>query len=508
MEATTVRTTTGEKVPLSAVLANQQRSRVKPATVYKFKLPITTEETLKAFIWHSFGVTIPDQVVVPGHSTPWRAFCDSYFARHRVVVWKASRAFGGKSYLLAMLSLVEALTLKADVKVLGGSGQQSKRVQEYIGQEFYMKPNAPRHLWDSPPKIISSDFIWGNNIEALMASTTAARGGHPERMRLDEADEMAKIVFEAITGQAMSRFEDGKTIIPAQTTISSTHHNPNGMMTEILKRAKEKGWPVHEWGYQETSNPIDGWLPDEEIEGKRGEVTARTWMIEYDLQEPSSTDRAIVTEAVAKMFGVGVKDFYFGDLTVSGELGSYYEFEEPDTITASAEYYTMIDWAKDVDYTIIRTIRTDCFPTRVVAWERRGREEWPKMVARAEAQVERYNSWCSHDATGVGDVVDDYLKVYAVGEKLVGQHRIEMVNMAIGAIENGEMISPMIKWEYDELRLMQTKDYMSGGSGHLPDTMSAIAVGWWMYRLHEPKGLQDIDFSKLQNVKDFVNKYD
>jgi len=505
----TVITTTGRKATIEEVLASNQKRRVAPATAYKFKLPILTEDTLREFIWHTFGITIPDTVVVPGHSTPWRAFCDSYFAYHRVVVWKASRAFGGKSYLMALLSLVEALTLKADVKVLGGSGQQSKRVQEYISNTFYNKPSCPRSMWLGEPKVIISDFIWGNSIEALMASTRSARGGHPERMRLDEVDEMPAIVYEAATGQAMSRFDGhGGILIPAQTTVSSTHHNPNGMMTEVLRRAEDKGWPVHEWGYQETSNPIDGWLPPSEVEGKRTEVTARTWLIEYDLQEPSSTDRAIMTESVEKMFGVGVEEFYFKDYpAVPGELGVYYEFEEPDTVSASAEYYTMGDWAKDLHYSVIRTVRTDCIPARTVAWERCGREEWPKMVERFELQVERYNSWASHDATGVGDVVDDYLKVYAVGEKLVGQHRIEMVNFAIGAIEADEMISPMIKYEYDELRLMATKDYMSGGSGHLPDSMSAIAVGWWQFRGHTPKPVKEVSLDGLGKVKDFVNKY-
>jgi hypothetical protein len=57
--------------------------------------------------------------VCPGHSTPWRAFCDAYFARTPVQVWVASRGFGGKSFLLSLLGLVEALTLGADTNLLG-----------------------------------------------------------------------------------------------------------------------------------------------------------------------------------------------------------------------------------------------------------------------------------------------------------------------------------------------------------------------------------------------------
>ena len=130
-----------------------QNQPVKPsAVIHEFRLPIETEDTLKEFVWQSFGVIIPDTVVISGHSTPWRAFCDAYFAYHRVSVWKASRGFGGKSYLLALLSLTEAMTLKADVNVLGGSGQQSKKVQSYISKEFYEYENSPRHLWRGEPR--------------------------------------------------------------------------------------------------------------------------------------------------------------------------------------------------------------------------------------------------------------------------------------------------------------------------------------------------------------------
>ena len=152
-------------------------------------------------MWACFGVRIPDTVVVPGHSTPWRAFCDSYFALHRVVVWKASRGFGGKSYLLALLGLVEALTLKADVKVLGGSGEQSKNVQRYISDQFYRFERAPRQLWAGEPLMTLSRFRWGNSIGALMASQTSVRGPHIPRLRLDEADEMALPILDAALGQ-------------------------------------------------------------------------------------------------------------------------------------------------------------------------------------------------------------------------------------------------------------------------------------------------------------------
>lgn len=486
-----------------------------PAALHKFKLPIKTRDTLAAFIKYAFGVTVPSVAVIEGHSTPWDAFCDAYFAEHRVTVWKASRGFGGKSYLLALLSLTEALTLKCDVSVLGGSGQQSRRVQNYISSDFYEYKNAPQNLWVGDPLVTRSEFIWGNEIEALMASTRAARSGHPPRIRLDEVDEMSRDVYTAVSGQTMSSVENGEIIVPAQTVISSTHHRSDGMMTESLKRAKErKGWSVHEWSYHETSNPVDGWLLQSEIDGKRIDVTDRMWVVEYDLQEPSVEDRAIMTERVDQMFGI-IPDtldehdpnFYYAGVEVEGALGQYYEFEPPDHKAAAAEYYTMADWAKDVDFTIVITIRTDVSPARVVAFERRGREDWKLMTQRFEKQVTRYNSWAAHDSTGVGDVVDDFLTVFADGFKMVGQARTEMINQAIGAIEAREIISPYIAYFHGELKYMTTADLSGGRSGHLPDTMASFSCGWRLYRDHNPRGVGDVDTSDLGKVENFENKY-
>ena len=109
---------------LPSVRTERQRRRV----------PSGTDEELLAFVAYTFGYRIPDVDCCPEHQAPARAFCDAYFGRDAVAIWKASRGFGGKSTLLALLALTEAVTLGADVTVLGGSGQQSERVLETLAQ--------------------------------------------------------------------------------------------------------------------------------------------------------------------------------------------------------------------------------------------------------------------------------------------------------------------------------------------------------------------------------------
>lgn len=438
------------------------RVRIRPRN---FPLPIADEQQLRDFITLFFGVRIPDTVVVPGHSTPWRAFADAYFARSSISVWVASRGFGGKSYLLALLGLTEALTLKANVKILGGSGAQSRNVQDYISKEFYQKPKAPRKMWVGEPLAEISRFDWGNSIQSLMASTKSVRGPHPERLRLDECDEMSLAIFDAAMGQAMARVEGREVIIPAQTVASSTHHYPNGTMTEILKRAADRSWPIYRWGYHETS--VDGgWLLPQQVEEKRGEVTAKMWEVEYELSEPSAEGLAIMMEWVEATFDPELGTF-------EGRIGEYIEIEPPDP---TGQYITGADWAKKQDYTVIVTWRIDTRPYKLVAFERRQREPWPVMVSRFDRRVERYGGNAQHDQTGLGDVIDDYKTSASEGVVMVGNRRRELFSNYIAAMEDGTFIAPRIKWMYSEHRYASVDDLY--GSGHPPDSIAAASLAY------------------------------
>jgi hypothetical protein len=433
-----------------------------------FHLPIRKPETLKLFLKKAWGVSIPDVQVCPNHSTPWRAFCDAYFARHSMAVWHGSRGFAGKSFLLATLGLTEAVTLKGDVNILGGSGLQSKRVHDYQ-QRFWLRKSAPKSLLLSDPKKMKTDLIWGNSIQALLASQNSVRGPHVPRLRLDEIDEMSLDIFDAAMGQTMAMDQ-----VPAQTVASSTHHNALGTMTEVLKRAAEKGWPVHMWCYRETVKP-HGWLDPDEVVRKKGETTKLQWDVEYELGEPSHESRAIMTEAVEAMFDkkLGVFD---------GGVQQYIEIEPP---VEGAAYATGGDWARDVDWTIIVTLRTDVFPLRVVAFLRTGRRPWPSMVRAFDDRVDRYGGAACHDATGLGTVIDDYMKSDAEGVVMTGKDRDALFTDYILAIEKGEIECPFITFMEGEHKYATVDDLY--GSGHPPDT---IVAGAMAYRASKEGGVK------------------
>ena len=462
-------------------------SSLVPTELHQFTLPITDEQSLKEFLWIAWGVRIPDTLVCPHHTTPWRAFADAYFARSSVAVWKGSRGFSGKTFNLSLLGLTEAVTLKADVTILGGSGAQSERVHEYHRDRFWPYVDAPRHMLLSDPSQYETKLQWGNKIIALMASQTSVRGPHPQRLRLDEIDEMKLAILEAAQGQPMR----GELGLETQTVMSSTHQHSNGTMTEILKRARLKSWPVYEWCYKETSNPVDGWLTEDEIVRKRTEVTEEMWNTEYDLQEPDPGARAINSNSVEATFleQLGTWD---------GDLGEYIECEEPNV---NYWYFTGADWARKENYTDIFTWRWrpgDQY-YQLAAFERMGRQPWPTMIGRFNERMKRFGGYGAHDMTGLGDVVDAYLPAekivtaangqdmvidmseYLVGVILQGRVRTTILSQYILAIEHGQLLAPRIKSVYEEHKNASVDDVY--GSGHLPDSIAASAlalfcVGW------------------------------
>lgn len=281
-------------------------------------------------------------------------------------------------------------------------------------------------------------------------------------------DETTIEILDAAMGQTMALGG-----VPAQTVLSSTHHYANGTMTEIKKRAKDKGWPIYTWCFRETVEP-HGWLAVAEVKRKEQEVTTAMWLAEYELQEPSADGRAIDSAAVEAMFS--------GPEVTTVE-GQELELEPPVIATVGADgvtripggqYATGADWAKSKDWTVIVTYRTDVKPMRVVAFLRIRRRPWPDMVAKFDARVKRYPGPAAHDATGIGDVIAGYMKSDAEGVTLVGRERSELFAGHIHSIEHHEVTSPRLDFMYAEHKYVTTDDLY--GDGHPPDSFVAAAL--------------------------------
>ena len=225
-------------------MLEEHHKRIVPPKYKIERLPQDDDE-LWYFIQAIFGLKVPRTRVCPDHATPFEALADAYFARSPVTVWKASRGYGGKSYTLALLAALEALNLGAETNVLGGSGAQSLNVHNHT-KEMWEHGNSPKSMLARESTKFDTWLVNGGHIRTLMASQNSVRGPHPQRLRLDEIDEMDMDVLEAAQGQPMRKKKDGE-IIETQTVMSSTHQYPDSTMSAILERARVQGWPIYQW---------------------------------------------------------------------------------------------------------------------------------------------------------------------------------------------------------------------------------------------------------------------
>jgi hypothetical protein len=425
-------------------------------------------------IFALWGYRIPRHKVCPHHCAPFDALADAFFARSAMSIWKGSRGLAGKSRTLAMLGITEATLLGCEVSILGGSFSQSLNVHAAT-QTAWGWHAAPRHLLAKDPTRIDTVLTNGGSLRTLTASQNSVRGPHPPRLRMDEIDEMDQGVLDAALGQPMVQTNYLGQLVQTQTVMSSTHQYPDRTMSEMLKRAKDAGWPVFEWCYRDTSNPYDGWLTKESIARQKEIIPHHMWLTEFDLQEPSFEGRAIDSDLV--------------DAAFDPQLGSFDGhkpiWSEPDKEDTGPHYVTAVDWAKKRDQTIVATFDTRQRPWVCVAWQKMNRQPWPMMVSKALTQWRKYPGKMVHDATGVGDVVDDLIKAevslaeskqvhpYIMG---AGRQREALFNEYVSAIEQGDIKYPRIDYAWQEHRYCTIEDLY--GRGHPPDSLIAGALAW------------------------------
>ena len=444
-----------------------------------------TDGDVLAWIEATFGVHIPAVACCPGHVAPAQAFCDALRARDSVALWIASRGFGGKTFLLALLAAANAILFETDVIILGGSGQQSLRVVEQL-HGLWAAGQVPPAWLASAPTFNKTTLAWGNMIQALTASQTAVRGAHPTRLLLDEIDEMKLPILEAAQGQPMDR--NG---VRAQTVMSSTHQYPDGTVTAMRRRAAELGWPVYEWCYRETLKP-HGWLTADQVRAEASRTVPHH--VGRRVRTPG-TQRRRARDRPGRG-GADVRRRHVGTHISAGDLehrwrgqpGPPAERAWPDP--AGAWYCTGIDWAQKRDYTVAVVVRCDTTPLQVVAVYRIQRRPWPEMTERVGALLDEFPGPATHDATGAGSAIGEFPALaphdQLQGVTLVGRVRTDLFRNYIAAIERHEIVCPRIDAFYTEHLYCGEDDLF--GSGHPPDTVVAMALAYHAFKTGRQPG--------------------
>jgi hypothetical protein len=422
----------------------------------EFAVPLRSARELRRYMEHAWGVRLGGRAACPHHVAPLAVAWDAYRATQPVIIVRGARGTG-KTYMVAALGLTMATTLGASVTILGGSGEQSNRVHDHM-RRMWLHPTAPIDMLLDEPTHRVTRLITGATITALLASSRSVRGPHPERLILDEADEIDVDLIDAALGQPQSRGP-----IRAGVLAVSTEHRTDGGMAYLRRLAQDRGWPVVEWCWRDVMWP-HGWMRRDQLERVRATVPESVWRVEYEMGQVVSRDAAIDPEALAGVLdGPEIRD-----------AGRAVEVEPPES---SGQYACGVDWARSEHATVAVVIRCDVRPRRVVAYLRMRRQPWARQVERVAELATRYRARVWHDATGLGDVVHSLLAVPAVPIVWAPKTRERLITGYVRALETRALLLPRIDTLVSEHTQATWDDLW--GRGHLPDSLAACAMAWY-----------------------------
>jgi hypothetical protein len=214
-----------------------------------------TGDELHAYIRYFLGVSVPRRAVCAGHAAPFEYVAGALVGGlGDCVVW-APRA-GGKTANGAIVTLLECLHRpRLGVRILGGSREQSEKMYANVTA---MLAFEPRHgvnalaadLVEGEPLIGRTAFANGSEVGILTQSAKSVRGPHVPRLRLDEVDEFDPEIFQAALKITQSMHGHR-----GRTEVFSTMHRRFGLMADLVREHRERGFALLKWCLWEIIEP-------------------------------------------------------------------------------------------------------------------------------------------------------------------------------------------------------------------------------------------------------------
>ena len=208
-----------------------------------FKYGFRHKYDIKIFLEHGLQEPVLSDKTICGknHTSPFEFFSDVILGKVKdYIVW-ANRG-GSKSYIAGLIAwITSGLYPKTEINILGGSYEQSEK--SYNAMNGFWDISGMRGLLKKEP--LQSDTLWanGSQVHILTASQKSARGGHPQKLILDEVDEMDKDILEAALQQPQSKYG-----INSGIGIYSTNHHRGGTMDFVLDMAQNQGgFKIYKW---------------------------------------------------------------------------------------------------------------------------------------------------------------------------------------------------------------------------------------------------------------------
>ncbi|MFG0260111.1 MAG: hypothetical protein ACF8LK_07130 [Phycisphaerales bacterium JB041] len=297
----------------------------------------TSDDGLHRWLRETLGLTVARRALLPGHQAPFDYLTHVFFEGGRLlpgggedsaprggppldcVVW-ANRG-GGKTFLGALATLLD-LVFKpgVEVRILGGSLEQSKRMHAHLRAFFAAPPldaMVEGRITERRLRLTN-----GSSVEILAQSETSVRGTRVQKLRCDEVELFDPGVWDAaqlVTRSADVTLPEGRTIeVRGSIECLSTMHRPYGLMHAVVQEAREGGRSLFRWGVVDTlevcdedracgpcvllpecagrakntggSRPTGGHVRVEDAARMKGRVGLATWESEMLCRRPRRSD--------------------------------------------------------------------------------------------------------------------------------------------------------------------------------------------------------------------------
>ncbi len=210
--------------------------------------PPRTPAALHEWLRQAMKIELPTSGLIDGNTAPFDYVCHTFFEGRRfdasgkavgtfapadAAVW-ASRG-GGKTFLGAVATMLDLVFKKGiEVRILGGSLEQSQRMHEHLRRLF--ESPLISSLLDGPITQRSVLLRSGSRAQVLAQSHTSVRGTRVQKVRCDEVELFDREVWEAaqLATRSLRVVGPWGSLIRGSIEALSTMHKPYGLMWNIV----------------------------------------------------------------------------------------------------------------------------------------------------------------------------------------------------------------------------------------------------------------------------------
>lgn len=270
-----------------------------PADMLK---PCRNANDLQRWLKRHLNLRLPPSSLCPGHCSPFEYLRRAYFEPAAdLIVW-APRG-GGKTRLGAAATLLDLLHKPhCQIRILGGSLDQSQKMWEYLQADLDSLPDA---LAPALRKARRVEMSSGAKAAILTQSQRAVRGLRIQKLRCDEVE-----LFDPDIWQAAQLTTRSLPSIKGAIEALSTWHVPGGLMQQLIEKARAAATPVVQWCLLdvlqkcEPDRPCNGcplweecggraknaggFIPIDDAINMKHRVSLETWQAEMLCQRPST----------------------------------------------------------------------------------------------------------------------------------------------------------------------------------------------------------------------------